>query len=287
MLGMSAERTFKAKLLNKYSRSQVKILLQNQNVKKEGKIISDASYKVKEGEEYIISIPHIQQTTYQPENIPLNIEYEDGSKEILYIPLAIMRGEKKNEFDDFKRTVYSDWPWTHSYYTLTIPQEADKIKSLVIDPSQRMADIDRLEDPNEPLSSDLKKAPPSFSTNYIGMNTSEPPFDDVKVRQALNYAINKQEIATLVLADLVTPAKGILPPGFPAYNRELKGYHFDPEKAQLLLGESRYGTDMENFPPIVLTVSGGFGASVGLDLEVILESWRQVLGIEVEIQQTE
>lgn len=150
-----------------------------------------------------------------------------------------------------------------------------------------MADIDRLEDPNEPLSSDLKKAPPSFSTNYIGMNTSEPPFDDVKVRQALNYAINKQEIATLVLADLVTPAKGILPPGFPAYNGELKGYHFDPEKAQLLLEESRYGADMENFPPIVLTVSGGFGASVGLDLEVILESWRQVLGIEVEIQQTE
>ena len=65
------------KLLDKYSRSQVKILLQNQNVKKQGKIISDASYKVKEGEEYIISIPHIQQTTYQPENIPLNIEYED------------------------------------------------------------------------------------------------------------------------------------------------------------------------------------------------------------------
>ncbi|MQF69286.1 peptide ABC transporter substrate-binding protein [SAR202 cluster bacterium AD-804-J14_MRT_500m] len=150
-----------------------------------------------------------------------------------------------------------------------------------------MADIDRLEDPNEPLSSDLKKAPPSFSTNYIGMNTSEPPFDDVKVRQALNYAINKQEIATLVLADLVTPAKGILPPGFPAYNEELEGYYFNPERAQILLKESRYGGDMENFPPIVLTVSGGFGASVGLDLEVILESWRQVLGIEVEIQQTE
>jgi len=85
----------------------------------------------------------LQKIGRMPMPIEINIEYEDGSKEILYIPLAIMRGEKKNEFDDFKRTVYSDWPWTHSYYTLTIPQEADKIKSLVIDLSQRMADIDR------------------------------------------------------------------------------------------------------------------------------------------------
>ena len=150
-----------------------------------------------------------------------------------------------------------------------------------------LADIDRLEDPNEPLSAELRKALPSFSTNYIGMNTSEPPFDDVKVRQALNYAINKQEIASLVLADLVTPAKGILPPGFPAYSEELQGFHFDPDKARQLLSESKYGGDLETFPPIVLTVTGGFGASVGLDLEVILESWRQVLGIEIEIQQTE
>ncbi len=71
------------KLLDKITRSQVKILLQNQNVKKEGRIISDASYKVKDGEEYIISIPPIQQTTYKPEDIPLNIKYED--KEIIVV----------------------------------------------------------------------------------------------------------------------------------------------------------------------------------------------------------
>jgi len=65
------------KLLDKFTRSQVKILLQNQNVKKEGKIITDASYKAKEGEEFIISIPKTQQTTYQAENIPIDIKYED------------------------------------------------------------------------------------------------------------------------------------------------------------------------------------------------------------------
>ena len=44
-------------LLEKFSRSQIKILLLNENIKKTGKIITDASYKVKEGEIFTISIP--------------------------------------------------------------------------------------------------------------------------------------------------------------------------------------------------------------------------------------
>ncbi|MDA0194187.1 MAG: M1 family metallopeptidase [Bacteroidetes bacterium] len=78
-----------------------------------------------------------------PMPIELFAQYENGGNEILYIPLAIMRGVKQNEADDLKRKVYSDWPWTHTYYTLTIPISADLIKSLEIDPSHRMADIDR------------------------------------------------------------------------------------------------------------------------------------------------
>lgn len=150
-----------------------------------------------------------------------------------------------------------------------------------------LADLDRILDPQNPLNAELERAPPTFTTSYIGMNTTEPPFDDPKVRQALNHTINREEIASLVLADLVTPAKGILPPGFPSYNPGLRGYDFDPDKARRLLQGSTYGSDMTNFPPVVLTIAGGFGAAVGLDLEVILESWRKELGIEIEIQQTE
>ena len=64
-------------LLNKSTRSQVKILLQNHHIKKENKIITDAAYKVREGEVYIVSIPDKQQTSYKAENIPLKITYED------------------------------------------------------------------------------------------------------------------------------------------------------------------------------------------------------------------
>ena len=149
-----------------------------------------------------------------------------------------------------------------------------------------IADLDRLLDPTNALNADLVRALPSFSTSYIGLNTNVPPFDDVKVRQALNYAVNRQEIASLVLADLVTPAKGILPPGFPAFNDQLPGYTFNPEKAQQLLSESKYADNITDYP-MILTVPGGFGASVDLDLESITHSWQEILGVQIEFQQTE
>ena len=102
----------------------------------------------------------------------------------------------------------------------------------------------------------------------------------------MNYAIDKSVIARDVLANLVVPAAGILPPGFPAYNEDLSGYAYDPDKAQQLLRESTYGS-AENLPRIILTTAGSFGSGVSLDLEVVLEMWRRNLGIQVENQQTE
>ena len=150
-----------------------------------------------------------------------------------------------------------------------------------------LADLERVQDPDNPLRAELATAPPSFSVSFIGLNVNEPPFDDPKFRLALNYAINKKEIATSALSDLVVPAVGVIPPGFPSYNPDLKGYGYDPEKAKRLLSESRYGADTGSIPRITLSIAGNFGASVGLDMEVMLRSWEETLGVEVEIQQTE
>lgn len=76
-----------------------------------------------------------------PMPIDLEIEYQDGSKEVFYIPLAIMRGEKQSE-TTLKRTILPDWAWTHPLYTLEIPQ-GKKVKYIEIDKSKRMADIER------------------------------------------------------------------------------------------------------------------------------------------------
>ena len=150
-----------------------------------------------------------------------------------------------------------------------------------------LADLERVQDPDNPLRAELATAPPSFSVSFIGLNVNEPPFDDPKFRLALNYAVNKKEIATSALSDLVVPAVGVIPPGFPSYNTDLKGYGYDPEKAKRLLSESRYGADTGSIPRITLSIAGNFGASVGLDMEVMLRSWEETLGVVVEIQQTE
>ena len=73
-----------------------------------------------------------------------------------------------------------------------------------------LADLERVQNPSDPLNNDLVMVPPSFTINYIGFNVSMPPFDDPNFRKALNYAVDKQLIASSVYSDLVRPAYGIL-----------------------------------------------------------------------------
>ena len=147
-----------------------------------------------------------------------------------------------------------------------------------------LADLDRLLDTNNALNAELRRVSRQFSIQYIGLNVNEPPLDGPKVRQALNLAIDKQEIATIVLGDQVVPATGILRPGFPRHDPDLKDYAFDPKRAQQLLAESKYGEDPENVPPIIMTSSGSFGAEV--DLDVVMSMWKKNLGLQVVFQRT-
>ena len=145
--------------------------------------------------------------------------------------------------------------------------------------------LERVLDPNEDLHADLVVGQPGFSIFYIGLNAEEPPLDDRKFRQALSHAIDKRLIAEEVLSQLLVPAYGILPPGFPGFNPNLKGLEYDPELARSLLAESKYA-DPETRPRIVVTTPGT-GGGVGLDMEVVIAMWENVLGVTVEIQQVE
>lgn len=149
-------------------------------------------------------------------------------------------------------------------------------------------DLPRLLDPNDPLNPELHRSAQDFSVFYVGLNVNEPPFDDPKVRQAMNYAIDLSGIAENVLDNRVSQATGVIPPGFPSYNENLRGYSFNPDLARELLESSTYADALASgdFPRITLTISGSFGATVPTYLEVMLEQWR-ALGIEIDIQQTE
>jgi ABC-type transport system substrate-binding protein len=98
-------------------------------------------------------------------------------------------------------------------------------------------DIESIRDPNNELNAELVESE-SLDVYYIGFNTQEAPFNDANVRQALSMAIDKDLLATEILAGLVEPAEGILPPGMPGYNPDLAGIEFDPEGARDLLDEA-------------------------------------------------
>jgi len=75
----------------------------------------------------------------------------------------------------------------------------------------------------------------SFSYTYLGYNLKDPLFSDRRVRQAISYAINKEEIIKGVLLGLGTAAAGPFKPGTWAHNPMVKAYPYDPQKARELL----------------------------------------------------
>ncbi|MCR4283488.1 MAG: ABC transporter substrate-binding protein, partial [Bauldia sp.] len=71
-------------------------------------------------------------------------------------------------------------------------------------------------------------------TGYVTMNVNTKPFDDVRVRRAVNMAINKDRIVRII-NNRAVPANQPLPPSMPGYIKDYKGYAFDPEAAKQLM----------------------------------------------------
>ena len=75
---------------------------------------------------------------------------------------------------------------------------------------------------------------------YLGFNLKKEPFNDKKVRKALNYAIDKNEIIKGVLLGLGEPLSSPYKPGTRWNNTKLKPYPYDSNKALTLLNEAGY-----------------------------------------------
>jgi len=144
-------------------------------------------------------------------------------------------------------------------------------------------DIERVLDPSNPLHTELTVAD-SFDVQYLGMNTQVPPFDDPAVRRAFAQAIDRQRLADVVLMKTVTPAVGILPPGFPGYQAGLQGLEFDPDAALASLRQSKY-KDAADLPEVVLYISGE-GGTMPPTVEAIVDMLSTNLGVQVQVQQT-
>ena len=145
-------------------------------------------------------------------------------------------------------------------------------------------DIERARDPDSAIGP-LYRTFPQFTISYIAFNTNVPPFDDANVRRALGHSIDRSLVADVTYNNMLAPATGILMPQLPGYSPEDKTLPFDPDEARRLLAASRYGS-AEALPEIVVTEVGG-GAEGRIDTQAFIQQWREELGIEVRIQQTD
>ena len=87
---------------------------------------------------------------------------------------------------------------------------------------------------NDPKNADLIIEGGQLHTGYVSMNVRVKPFDNKKVRQAVNMAINKDRVCKII-NNRAVPANQPLPPAMPGYDKEYKGYAFDPAKAKALM----------------------------------------------------
>jgi len=110
----------------------------------------------------------------------------------------------------------------------------------------------------------------SFNLQWFELNTKQKPFDDVRVRQALNYAVNKKRFESL----LIKPTGHFFPPNLLGYNAGLDTYEYDPEKAKSLLKAAGVsGLDLT-----VPILGGGTGRP-----EQLLQQDLKQVGINVKL----
>ncbi len=85
----------------------------------------------------------LKNTGMIPMPLDVKLSFKDGSSEWHYIPMSLMFGEKPAEEGQENRKVYEEWKWTHPLYEIATTKKLTDIVSVEIDPSYRMADVNR------------------------------------------------------------------------------------------------------------------------------------------------
>ena len=151
--------------------------------------------------------------------------------------------------------------WTTTYYPVSQPPQIDRVEFLVIpEDATRLAaletgEVDMVAGTDAvPIDKIriLQDTPgigvvtrPALGVYYAYINYQKPPLNDARVRQALNYAVDKESIVGLVLDGNGTPAFNALGTGFGDYKPDLEPYAYDPEKAKALLAEAGVAEGLE------------------------------------------
>jgi peptide/nickel transport system substrate-binding protein len=134
---------------------------------------------------------------------------------------------------------------------------------------------------------------PAFSYTYLGMNLRDTRLSDKRVRQAISFAINKDSILQGVLSGYGVMANGPFRPQMWAYNKNIKPYPYDPERAKALLKEAGWvDTDGDGYVDkdkkrFVLTIMFNQGNSLREASGIIIQDNLKQIGIEVKLRVVE
>lgn len=163
------------------------------------------------------------------------------------------------KFVEWKRKDSITLEANKDYYVKGLPKMEKLIIRSIPDNSARLNElksgaIDLMEDVNpsdatvvEGDANLQKILRPSFNVGYLGFNLKKEPFNNVKVRQALNHAVDKQALIKAFYSGLAIPAVNPMPPSLLGYNDKIQDYPYDLEKAKALMAEAGYpnGYDKE------------------------------------------
>jgi ABC-type dipeptide transport system, periplasmic component len=121
---------------------------------------------------------------------------------------------------------------------------------------------------------------PSIVHRYMSINVQHKPFNDPRVRQAINYAINKEALAKVAFNGYAIPAEGVLPQGVD-YNVKLGPWPYDVKKAKELLAEAGYKDGFET------TLWSAYNHTTAQKVIQFLQQQLAQVGIKAQVQALE
>ena len=119
---------------------------------------------------------------------------------------------------------------------------------------------------------------------YLGINNTKKPLDDKRVRQALNYAVNKEAIVRDVLKGTGAISRGPVLPGTWGADPNLAAYPYDPARAKKLLAEAGYPN---GFSTTMWVPESGSGMQSPVAMAIVMQSNLRAVGVNVTLQTME
>lgn len=131
---------------------------------------------------------------------------------------------------------------------------------------------------------------PGMNVGYLAMNMDKQPFHLLKVRRAVNHAINKQAMVDNLYQGMAQPAVNPIPPTMWSYHEGIVGYQYDPKLARRLLAEAGYPNGFKTtlwampvprpYMPQPLKIAQAIQAdlqAVGIEAEIVTYEWGTYL----------